>query len=372
VRALRAPQISAPKRLFFALSVVAYVLEMERTAGALTTGDELSGVDPRRCPFPAFVWQKVAPTDKYMGPMNQVRRLLAPTFRIPIAPVLAVLALIGCSAAGDPAGRGSTGSGSTGGVSPSTSGGASPASNGNGAAGDGLNLNVDAGSTPTGDASAGCARLNIGIFGNPGSNSSSNFEQWLTRAGTSVTRIQTTADEPLTGATLVPFDVVVLDCLTRDYSADEVTSFAAWVTTGGGVAAMSGYHDDPTVDWRANSLLAPLGVAFGGERAWGPATTFAMHPITKGLTSVTFTGGYAITDLGGASSVRTAIAFLPSTPARPVSFAIQMGSGRAFLWGDEWIEFDSEWAALPEIPQLWVQAFAWIAPMTACALNPPK
>jgi hypothetical protein len=49
-----------------------------------------------------------------------------------------------------------------------------------------------------------------------------------------------------------------------------------------------------------------------------------------------------------------------------------MGSGHAFVWGDEWIEFDSEWAALPEIPELWVQAFAWIAPMTACALNPPK
>jgi len=233
-------------------------------------------------------------------------------------------------------------------------------------------LAVDAGSTPNGDAGPGCARLNIGILGNPGSNGSSNFEQWLTKAGTSVQRIQTSPDDPMTDATLEPFDAVVLDCLTRDYSTDEAASFAAWVSAGGGVAAMSGYHDDTTVDWRANSLLAPLGVAFSGERSWGPATSFAAHPITQGLTSVTFTGGYPVSDLGGASSTSTAIAFLPSTPPKPVAFAVQKGSGHAFVWGDEWIEFDSEWAALPQIPQLWVQVFAWIAPTTTCGLIPPK
>ncbi|HEX2670857.1 MAG TPA: DUF4350 domain-containing protein, partial [Polyangiaceae bacterium] len=253
-------------------------------------------------------------------------------------------------------------------ASPSISGGPGVASSGSGGNGIQLVPNLDAGSPP----SDGCARLNIGILGNPGSNGSSNFEQWLTKAGTSAQRIQTTPDEPLTSATLEPFDAVVLDCLTRDYSTDEVAIFGAWVSAGGGVAAMSGYHDDTTVDWRANSLLAPLGVAFSGDRSWGPATIFAVHPITNGLSSVTFTGGYPVSDLGGASSTRTAIAFLPSTPPKPVGFAVQMGSGRSFVWGDEWIEFDSEWAALPQIPQLWVQVFAWIAPTTTCGLIPPK
>jgi hypothetical protein len=113
-------------------------------------------------------------------------------------------------------------------------------------------------------------------------------------------------------------------------------------------------------------------VAFSGDRVWGPASSFAMHPITQGLTSVTFTGGYPVSDLGTSPSTRDAIAFLPGTPAKSVAFAVRMGSGHAFVWGDEWIEFDSEWAALPEIPKLWVQAFAWLAPMTTCALNPPK
>jgi hypothetical protein len=301
--------------------------------------------------------------------MNQVHPSVTSTFRISVAPVFAVLALGGCSATGHADVRSSAGSGST--VAPSPSAGASSGSSGSGSAGNGLVLDLDAGIAPN-DATAGCARLNIGILGNPGSNSSSNFEQWLAKAGTSVKRIQTTADEPMTGATLAPFDVVVLDCLTRDYSGEEATSFAAWVSTGGGVAAMSGYLDDTAVDWRANSLLAPLGVAFRGDRAWGPATSFAPHPITKGLTSVTFTGGYAVADLGSSPSTRTPIAFLPSTPPKSAAFAIQMGAGHAFVWGDEWIEFDSEWAVLPEIPQLWVQVFAWMAPTTTCALNPPK
>ena len=295
----------------------------------------------------------------------------AAILRIPFGSALAVFVLLGCSAPGNQA-QGRAGSGSGGRANSSANGGASSASNSSGAAGNGLMLDVDAGSTPNQDAGTGCARLNIGIFGNPGSNNSSNFEQWLTKAGTSVNRIQTSADEPLTSATLEPFDAIVLDCLTRDYTADEAASFGAWVSRGGGVAAMSGYHDDTTIDWHANSLLALLGVAFSGERVWGPATIFATHPIARGLTSVTFTGGYPIADLGGSSSTPEPIAFIPGTPPKPVGFAIQMGAGHAFVWGDEWIEFDSEWAALPQIPQLWVQAFAWIAPTNTCALMPVK
>jgi len=296
----------------------------------------------------------------------------APALRLFLAPLLAVLALPACSSAGSDSAD-HPGLGSAGSANAPSSGGATSAANGGASAGNGLNLDVDAGTTtPDQGGDTGCTRLNIGIFGNPGSNSSSNFEQWLTKAGTSVTRIQTTADEPLTAATLQPFDVIVLDCLTRDYSADEAQSFAAWVSQGGGVAAMSGYHDDTTVDWHANSLLGLLGVAFSGERIWGPATSFAAHPITRGLSSVTFTGGYPVADLGGSSSTREAIAFIPSTPPKPVAFAVQMGAGHAFAWGDEWIEFDSEWAALPEIPQLWVQVFAWMAPTNSCELKPLK
>ena len=45
---------------------------------------------------------------------------------------------------------------------------------------------------------AACDQIHIGILGNPGANASSNFQTWLTQAGTSVQRIQTTNATPLT------------------------------------------------------------------------------------------------------------------------------------------------------------------------------
>jgi hypothetical protein len=137
---------------------------------------------------------------------------------------------------------------------------------------------------------------------------------------------------------------------------------------------MSGYDNNTTDDWHANSLLAPLGAAYSGPLLNGPVTSFATHPITAGLTSVTFNGGYGISDLGGSASTRTAVAFLADGSGGTVTagYAIVSGAGHAFVWGDEWIEFDSEWSTLPEIKQFWVQIFGWVAPTNKCALTPPR
>jgi hypothetical protein len=222
-----------------------------------------------------------------------------------------------------------------------------------------------------GDAALTCPQVEVGIFGNPGAYDSSNFERWLMRSGANVRRIQTTPGEPVTAATLRPFDVVVLDWLTRDYTAEEAATFAAWVAAGGGVVSMSGYINVTTDDWHANSLLAPLGVAYSGPLISGPVTDLAEHPILAGLTSVVFEGGYAISDLGGDASARTPIAFLPAAGDDvTVGYEIQMGTGRAFVWGDEWIEFTSMEAKFS--PALWVQVFAWLAPPKTCALAPPS
>lgn len=219
--------------------------------------------------------------------------------------------------------------------------------------------------------SGACNQLRIGILGNPGANPSSDFQKWLVSAGTSVQRIQTTAPTPaLDAPTLQAFDVVILDWLTRDYSPAEAAVLGSFLQAGGGLVSMSGYDNVTTDDWHANSLLAPLAVAYQGPLLNGPVTSFATHPITQGLTSVTFAGGYEVGDLGGTASTRTAIAFLPG-PIN-VAYAVQYGAGHAFVWGDEWIEFDSEWSTLPEIKQLWVQVFAWISPPNTCGLHPPQ
>jgi hypothetical protein len=168
---------------------------------------------------------------------------------------------------------------------------------------------------------------------------------------------------------LASFDVVVLDHLMHDYSPAEVEIFKTWLQGGKGVVSMTGYLNSTSVDLRANVFLAPLGVSYVSSHYLnGPIGNFAQHPITRGLTSVTFLGGYLVSEIdnpGGAT--RTLLGTIPDGNA---AYAVELGQARAFVWGDEWIEFDSEWTTLPEIKQLWVQVFEWLAP-TRCKLKPP-
>ncbi|HVH40994.1 MAG TPA: hypothetical protein VM925_01585 [Labilithrix sp.] len=221
------------------------------------------------------------------------------------------------------------------------------------------------GTTDAGVTEQKCETLNIGIIGVPGENASSNFQSWLKNAGTTATRIHTERDNVLTSAALAPFDVVIIDHLMHDYSSDEAAAFQTWLSAGKGAVSMSGYLNAPEVDFRANALLAPLGVAYAGARFDGPITQFVPHPITQGLTSITFLGGYAVEPIDDVTSTRTAIA---SEGDRNVGYTVELGQGRAFVWGDEWIQHDSEWATLVEIQQLWLQIFAWLAP-NRCKLN---
>ena len=292
--------------------------------------------------------------------------------------IAAVLSIAGCTAGVVQSSVGTTGTGGGGGLSARTGSGGSGATASTTGAGGTTSSGVGGGTGGSsaiadGGADASCSQLNIAILGNPGSNPSSDFQTWLEARGTTVQRIQTTTDVPLTAEALQPFDVVILDFLTRDYTTSEAAIFAGWVSAGGGVVSLSGYQNDTSQDWRANSLLAPLGVAYAynnGQQVWGPVTDFATHPITVGLTSITFTGGYAVSDVGGSSSTRTPIAFVPNSAGNiPVAYAVQMDAGRAFVWGDEWIEYDSEWSSMPQIPQLWLQVFSWIAPPRRCMLT---
>lgn len=130
---------------------------------------------------------------------------------------------------------------------------------------------------------------------------------------------------------------------------------------------MTGYLNVPEIDLRANPLLAKVGLEYVTPRFDGPVTTFLPHPITQGLTEITFLGGYAIQEVAGTNATRTVVA--TASPSRSVGVAAELGQGRAFAWGDEWIQFDSEWTTLPEVQQLWVQIFAWLAP-NRCRLAP--
>jgi hypothetical protein len=316
-------------------------------------------------------------TDRLRAPTRRPLRNRVSLSRFaPLAP-LALLALAPLIACGSSSPHDASGSGSGTGADSDGGAGSSGYDSTTDAADDAGVVLIAPNDDASSDGATGCGQLRIGILGLPGDDASSNFQAWLVSSGTSVASIQTTSTDTLTAAELAPFDVVILNKLQRDYTPAEAALFAAWVQAGGGVAAMSGFENDTTTDWHANTLLAPLEIAYADPLfVSGPVTDFATQPVTTGLTSVTFEGGYAIADLGGTASTRTPIAFLPYSSADggdlPVGYAVTMGNGRAFAWGDEWIQFDSQWSTIPQIKQLWVQVFGWIAPSTKCALKPPQ
>jgi hypothetical protein len=207
-----------------------------------------------------------------------------------------------------------------------------------------------------------CDCLAIALVGTSGSLAASQFQQWLIDRGTSADRI----DPPLVDAAVLDaYDVVILDQLTRAYTPAEAMAFDDWVNAGGGLMAMTGHTASPVSaqQW-PNGILGPMGLEYQGALLNGPVTDFLPHPTTVGLTSVTFLGGFeVVATVAGQSDV---VARLPGMI--PAAQAQARGMGKVFVWGDEWIEYDSEWAALPEITVLWTNIFEWLTPASVCSL----
>lgn len=108
-----------------------------------------------------------------------------------------------------------------------------------------------------------------------------------------------------------------------------------------------------------------MGLTYNASKGFfsGPITNFAPHPITMGLTSISFYGGLYVDIVEDGIGVNTTIMTLPQGPVGVVQDRI---SGTLFIFGDEWVEFDSEWMNIPQIKQFWVQVLAYIGPKESC------
>lgn len=217
---------------------------------------------------------------------------------------------------------------------------------------------VDAG----GDGFCDCLR--IALLGSPGSNPNAAFEAWLESQGTTVTRFGQQG-EAITPELLAMYDVIILDWLPRAYSAEEAGFFKAWVEGGGGLMGMTGHTANEGVAIAfPNSITSGLGVVYvGGLLLNQPVTDWVAHPLSEGLTSVTFAGGFRVGE--SMPGVGTVIANLPQGP---VAMAADVGAGRVYLWGDEWVQFDSEWGQMPQIKTFWQNAIQWLTPQNFCTL----
>ncbi|HLK36985.1 MAG TPA: hypothetical protein VKU41_09570, partial [Polyangiaceae bacterium] len=207
------------------------------------------------------------------------------------------------------------------------------------------------------DAGQGfCGGARIGLLGVPGPNASSDFQAWLGSNGQVVTRLPTATT--ITVDVLSSFDVVIIDQLQRDYSSTEADALRDWVAGGGGVMSMTDYTGSGPDRTQPNTLLASIGLQYLPGLLNGPVTMFVTHPTNAGLTSVTFQGGYAVGPVSGISGgVNTVTANLTAGPA---VIAQERGNGRVFAWGDEWVEYDSEWQSIPEIRQFWIDVLGWL------------
>jgi hypothetical protein len=156
-----------------------------------------------------------------------------------------------------------------------------------------------------------------------------------------------------------------------------------------------------------NQLMAPFGISFGSDTtyvqndcpnppslcycAYGSIpfetwVTDAVPDITKNLQKIGVFMGRPITCTGSDCLV-VATNTVDNVPSKTVGVAKQVGNGRVFAWGDEWVTYTSQWGLTPDpqyddavkyaqcvgytphtsytVPQFWYNVFRWVA-QTSC------
>jgi uncharacterized membrane protein len=221
-----------------------------------------------------------------------------------------------------------------------------------------------------------CDCLSIALVGNEGANPSSEFQTYLQDLGTTTVRINSVVmndiNDPLTPVVLDKYDIVIFDWLQRNYTPEEATHVRAWIEDGGGLMTMTGFTNVQYVADRPNAVISTMGLSYNTSKGFfsGPVTQFAPHPINMGLTSLTFAGGLYIDVVNDGVGVNTTIMTL--NPGQqgvvPVGVVQDRVKGRLFVFGDEWVEFDSQWMNMPDIKQFWVQTLSFLGPKDSCVV----
>lgn len=290
-----------------------------------------------------------------------------------------------------PDGGTATGGGTsgTGGGSGGTGGGAGSTGGGNGGpmteVCDGLDNDFNGIIDDVDTAGDGvCDCLKIATLGYAGQwGSGSVFTMWLN--GKSQQGVAALESQTLTDALLRQYDVIVVqdvrsgamsgvgNGLGRSYSQAEVDALKGWVAAGGGVMTLIGYSDSSEVV-NVNALLTPYGLSYGTQPVLGaingstrPITNWATHPLAEHVTRVGTDNGYAVNGGG------TVVAWDTRDGHVDVARATDYQSGRVFVWGDEWITYDSEWSAHADyqVERFWLNALKWLSPIDRCQVDIP-
>ena len=256
---------------------------------------------------------------------------------------------------------------------------------------------------------------------NSGSTDNTDAFQSFMNSNTKGTATMTMQKEfvSLTADRLSNYDVVILQGLyTNVYDPNGIWSFTSadaaalhdWVNSkGGALIAMSGYFSDNSVETKPlNQLMAPFGITYNSDTtyvandcpnppslcycAYGSIPfdawlTDAVPDITKNLKKVGVFMGRSITCSGSDCKVVATDNVDTNAVSKTLGAAKQVGNGRVFAWGDEWVTYTSQWGLTPDpqydnaatyqqcvgntpmtsytVPQFWYNVFRWVA-QTSC------
>jgi hypothetical protein len=233
------------------------------------------------------------------------------------------------------------------------------------------------------DGDGVCDCLNIATIGEigPWSDGGDVFKEWL--SSRSPLGAVALGDQVLTDALLRPYQVIVVLYAASTqlkqqghklaahhvFSDDEVAAFERWVRGGGGVMTTIGYTPDEAKEVEnVNRLLAPLGSAYSTSKVDldGYITDWASHPLTDGVKNIFVQNG---TEPGGADE--SSLAW--DSNHRVALQALQVDTGRAVVWGDEWITYDSQWQAVKDqqVARFWLNILKWLSPPKTCQVAIP-
>ncbi len=226
------------------------------------------------------------------------------------------------------------------------------------------------------DGDGVCDCLLIATLGVKGTSGEGDvFAAWLTaRSDNGAADL---ADEVLTPELLAKYQVIVAQNVSRnhEYSPDEAAALSDWVNKGGGFMTLIGYTNAGEAH-NVNRLLAPFMMDYTDQqilRKVGmntiPITMWTPHPIDMGVLQVGVDNGYPVEGMGDV--IATGGGF-------DVAKVQVVGKGHVFLWGDEWVTYNSEWNDHPEyqVQLFWLNSIKWLTVAGQCQVaippNPPK
>lgn len=213
----------------------------------------------------------------------------------------------------------------------------------------------------------------LGLKGNSGQGDV--FAAWLTaRSDNGATDL---ADQTLTPELLAKYQVIVAQDLHKNhqYADSEVTALSNWVNKGGGFMTLIGYSDSGEAH-NVNRLLMPFMMSYTDQQilqkkgnSTVPITMWTPHPVDTGVLQVGIDNGYPVQGMG--DTIATGGGF-------DVAKVQNVGKGHVFLWGDEWVTYNSEWNDHPDyqVQLFWLNAIKWLTVAGECQVaippNPPK